>query len=258
MSTELSLQNIGIPLNPTPTIVNGTALTPATIMVVVPEAPIITISRPIVNAQFLALNPFGSLGHSLGYNVQSIPMVSSPFSDGMFNFTSQFSNSIPVGGLNVGIGLGCNTPPYTPFLFGGSQITQTTPNMEGIPSYNPGSNHLGFGWRNQLGRQASAQVLSYTLTSSLSIINNMFGIKDPPLSSGFTPRGGHFHTLGNPQPRATPTRGNFSNPHQNIPSGMMPNQPIMNQSRGGSYNPKKDHHAYQNPRWDTVSQAQYF
>jgi hypothetical protein len=116
MSTELSHQNTGIPSNPTPTIVNGTPSTPATTMVVVPEAPIITVVNPIVNAQPISMNPFGSLGHSLGYNFHSIPMASSPFSYGMSNFTSQFSNSIPVVGPNASIGLGVTTPPYTPFF----------------------------------------------------------------------------------------------------------------------------------------------
>jgi hypothetical protein len=76
MSIEPSLQNTGSPS------------TPATTMVVVPEAPIITMARPIVNAQYIASNPFGFVGHSPSYNIQSIPMASSPFSYGMSNFTS--------------------------------------------------------------------------------------------------------------------------------------------------------------------------
>jgi hypothetical protein len=88
MSTEPGLQNSGSPSTPIPTVVNGTPSTPATSMVVVSEAPIITVARPIVNAHTTASNPFGSLGHSPGYNVQSIPMDSSPFSYGMPNFTS--------------------------------------------------------------------------------------------------------------------------------------------------------------------------
>jgi hypothetical protein len=122
-------------------------------MVVVPEAPIITMARPIVNSHATASNPFGSLGHSPGYNVQSIPMASSPFSYGMPNFTSQFSNSIPAGVPNASIGLGGSTPPYTPFSFGGSQIPQMTPNMGGMPAFNPGSNPPTSGWNNQPGGQ---------------------------------------------------------------------------------------------------------
>jgi hypothetical protein len=88
MSTELSHQNTRSPSTPTPTIVNGTPSTPSTTMVVVSEALIITNVDPIVNAQPISMNPFGSLGHSPGYNVQSISMASSPFSYGMSNFTS--------------------------------------------------------------------------------------------------------------------------------------------------------------------------
>jgi hypothetical protein len=69
MSIEPSLQNTRSPSTPIPTIVNGTPLTPTTSMVVMLEAPIITMARPIVNAQATASNPFGSLGHSPSYNV---------------------------------------------------------------------------------------------------------------------------------------------------------------------------------------------
>jgi hypothetical protein len=83
MSTEPSHQDTRSSSTPTPTIVNDTPSTPTTTMVVVSEAPIINVSRPIVNTQPISTNPFGSLGHSPGYNVQSILMESSPFSYGM-------------------------------------------------------------------------------------------------------------------------------------------------------------------------------
>jgi hypothetical protein len=94
----------------------------------------------IVNAQATASNPFVSFGHSPGYNVQSIPIASSPFSYGMPNFTWQFSSSIPVASPIASIGLGGSTCPCTPFLFGGSQIPQMTHNMGGVPAFNPGTN----------------------------------------------------------------------------------------------------------------------
>jgi hypothetical protein len=87
MNTEPSHQDTGSPLTPIPSIDNGTPSTPSTTMVLVPEAPIINVSHPIVNTQPIATNPFGPLGHSSSYNVQSIPMASSPFSYGMPNFT---------------------------------------------------------------------------------------------------------------------------------------------------------------------------
>jgi hypothetical protein len=162
-----------------------------------------------VNTQPIATNPFGSLGHSPGYNVQSIPMASSPFSYGMPNFTSQFSNSIPAAGTNASIGLGGTTPPYTPFSFGGTHVPQMTPTIGGIPPFNPGSNPVASGWSNQPGGQATAHIPSFTPTSSVSIPTNTFGMTNPPLSSRFTPRGGQFHTLGNPQPGSTPAGGVF-------------------------------------------------
>jgi hypothetical protein len=120
MSIELSHKNTGSPSNPTPTTVNGTPSTHVTAMVVVLKAPIINVACPIVNAQPIYINPFGSLGHSPSYNVQSIPMACSPFSYVMPNFTLHFSNSNPTVGPNANIGLWGQTPPYTPFLFGGS------------------------------------------------------------------------------------------------------------------------------------------
>jgi hypothetical protein len=86
----------------------------------------------------------------------------------------------------------------------------------------------------------------------------MFGMTNPPLSSGFTPGGGQFHTLGNPQPGATLAGGNIYNPHHNIPTGMVPNQPFMNQFGGGFYNPGQGHGAYQNPGWVVIPQQQSF
>jgi hypothetical protein len=50
----------------------------------------------------------------------------------------------------------------------------------------------------------------------------------------------------------------FYNPHQNIPTRMMPNQPFMNHTEGGYYNPRQGHGAYQNPRWVAVPQTQSF
>jgi hypothetical protein len=142
MSTQLIHQDTRIPSTPTPTIVNGTPSTPSTTMVVVLEASIITVSHPIVNTQPIATNLFGYLGHSPGYNVQSIPMGSSHFFYGMPNFTLQFSNSIPMAGTNDSIGLGGTSPPYTPFLFGSTHVPQMNPTTRAIPPFNPGSNHV--------------------------------------------------------------------------------------------------------------------
>jgi hypothetical protein len=258
MIIEMSHQDIGSPLTPIPTIVNGSPLTPATTMVVVSEAPIITDAHHIVNTQPISTNPFGSLGHSLGYNIHSILMASSPFSYGMSNFTLQFSNSIPVVGPYSSIGIGGKTPPYNSFSFGGSQIPQINPTMGDIPCFNPRSNPIASGWSNQPARQVSTQVPSFTLTSSMLILTNMFGMMNPPLSSRFTPRGGHFHNLGNPQPGSTLARGSFYNPHQNIPTGIIPNQPLMNHPGGGSYNPGQGHGVYLNPGWAATPQTQSF
>jgi hypothetical protein len=235
ISIELIQKDTGSSSTPIPTIINGTPSSTSTTLVLVSEVPIITHAHPIVNTKPIATNPFGSIFHSLGYNIQSIPTTSIPFSYGMPNFTSQFSSSILDSTPNTSIGLGGMAPPHTPFSFGSAHIPQTTPIIGGLPpfhsGYNPGSNSPG--WSNQPRGQATSYGTSFTHTSSVPILTNMFGMTNSPLSSRFTPRGGHFHTLGNPQPRATPVGGNFYNPHHNIPTGIVPNQPLMNQFGGG-------------------------
>jgi hypothetical protein len=169
-----------------------------------------------------------------------------------------FSNSILVVGPNASIGIVGMNPPYTSFSFDGSYFPQNTPTVGGIPSFNPGSNPIASRWSNQPRGQASSQVRSFSITFSVSIQTNMFGMTNPLLSSKFAPKGGQSHTLGNPQIGATPTGDNFYNPHQKIPNGIMPNQPLMNQPRGGSYNPGHGHGAYQNPGWAAIPQPQSF
>jgi hypothetical protein len=100
------------------------------------------------------------------------------------------------------------------------------------------SNPPNSGWRNQPGGHASTQVSSYNPTSLVQILTNTFGMKNPPLSSRFPPGGSQFHALGNPQPGSNLIGGNFYNPQQNIPVGMMPKQPFMGQPGGGPYNPR--------------------
>jgi hypothetical protein len=111
-------------------------------------------------------------------------------------------------------------PPHTPFLFGGSHVPQMNPTVGGLPPINPGSNPgpNASGWSNQPGGQTTSYGPCFTPTSFVPIPTNMFGTTNPPLYSRFTPEGGQFHTLGNPQPRATPTGGSFYNPHHNIPT----------------------------------------
>jgi hypothetical protein len=258
MSTKSSHQYTRSPSTPIPTIVNGTPLKPSTTMVVALEAPIITSSHPIVNTQSIAMNPFATLCHSPGYNVQSITMASSLFSYCMPNFTSQFSNSILASSMNTRIFLGATTPPHSPFSFGGTHFPQMTPIVGGIPPLNPKSNPIASKWSNQPSGQDTAHISSFTPTSFVSILTIMFGMMNPPLSSRFTLGGGQFHTLGNPQPGATSASGILYNPHQNIPTGMVPNQTLMNHLRGGSYNLVQGHGSYQNLGWVVIPQPQSF
>jgi len=166
------------------------------------------MAQPIVNALFLASNPFGGFGHSPSYNVQSIPMDSSPFLYGMPKFTSQFSTSIPAVDPNASFGLEGTTPLYTLFPFGGSHIPQTNPNVGSVYFSNHGSNPSMVGWNNPVG----GQVLPYFPTSSVLILTNTFGMMNPLQSFGFPPGGGHSYTLGTSRPRSNPIGDSFQNP----------------------------------------------
>jgi hypothetical protein len=200
--------------------------------------------RLVVNDSSLSSNPFGGFGHSPSYNVQTIPMATSPFSYRMSRFTSQFLTAIPAIGHNAGPwGI---TPPYTPFLFGSSHVPQVNPNVGSVPFLNPRSNPSMTGWNNQDG----GQVPPYIPITSVSNSTNTFGIMNPLQSSRFLLRGGHYYVLGTPQPGsnpvgasfnnpqfgANPTGGNFYNPYQNIPVGMMPNPSFTNLPEGGYFN----------------------
>jgi hypothetical protein len=110
-------------------------------------------------------------------------MASSPFSYGMSNFTSQFSNFVRATGPNPNIGLGGTSPHYTMFSYGVSQFPQMNPTVGGILYFNPGSNPVTFGWSNQPGGQGLAYSTSFTSTYSMPIQTNMFSMENPPLSS---------------------------------------------------------------------------
>jgi hypothetical protein len=151
-------------------------------------------------------------------------------------------------------------PPHIPFSFGGAHIPKMTP-MIGIqplfhPRFNPSLNSPG--WRGQPGVQASDYVPSFIITPSTPIPMRTFCMMNPPLSSIFPHAGSHFYTLGNPQNGATPTRGNIYNPHHNIPTRMVPNQPLMNMFGGRFYNLGQGYGAYQNLVWPMIPQQQPF
>jgi hypothetical protein len=97
------------------------------------------------------------------------------------------------------------------------------------------------------------QVPPYIPIPSVPNSTHTFGITNPLQSSGFPLEGGQSYVLGTPQPRsnlvggsfdnpqfgANPTGGNFHNPYQNIPVGMMPNPSFTNQPKGGSFNSRQ-------------------
>jgi hypothetical protein len=162
--------------------------------VAVSEAYTGTMARPVVNASSLASNPFGGFGHSPSYNVQTIPMATSPFSYGMPSFTSQFSTAIPAAGHNASLGLGGTTPPYTPFPFGSSHVPQVNPNVGSVPFLNPGSNPSTAGWNNQAG----GQVPPYIPIPSVPNSTNTFGIMNPLQSSWIPTQRRSVLCLGHP------------------------------------------------------------
>jgi hypothetical protein len=127
-----------------------------------------------------------------------------------------------------------------------------------MAAFNLGYNPLTSQWNSEPGGQVSTQVSSYNPTSLVHIPTNTLDMTNPPLSSGFQPGGGQFHTLGNPQPGSNSAGGSFYNPQQNIPAGMMSNPPYMSQPGGGPYNAGQGHGVYQNPGWPSNPQEKSF
>jgi hypothetical protein len=139
-------------------------------MVVVPEVPILTPTQPVVSTQPIVMNPFGSLFGMPGYNSQSIPSVSNPFSFGMPNMTSQLSSSIPVTNANPSFGPGGMAPLHTPLSFGGGHIPQMNPMVGGQPPFSFGSNPSlnAPGWSTQPGGQVTSYIIIFhSLFSSI-------------------------------------------------------------------------------------------
>jgi hypothetical protein len=161
--------------------------------------------------------------------LQSIPLVSNPFSFGMPNMMSQLSSSIPTTNANPSFGPRVMAPPHAPLSFGGGHIPQTNPTVGGQPPFSSRSNPSlnAPRWSTQLSKHVTSHIPSFPPLPSMPILTNSFFMKNPSLSSGVPPRGSHFHTLGNPHPRAPPAGGSVYNPHYTSSTGMVPIQPFM-------------------------------
>jgi hypothetical protein len=122
MSTESNLNVTGSPSTPISSLINGIPSTPLASMVGVIEIPAFTATQPMGSTQAIGTSPFRSLFCIPGYNSQSIPPVSNPFSFGMPNMMSQLSSSIPMANVNPSFGPGGMAPLYAPLLFGGGHI----------------------------------------------------------------------------------------------------------------------------------------
>jgi hypothetical protein len=126
-------------------------------------------------------------------------------------------------------------PLHIALSFGGDHITKTTPTVGSQPHFSPGSNPSinTLGWSNQMGRKTTSYISSFPPSSSTLISINTFGMTNPPLSFIFPPIGSQYHTMGNPHPGARLVGGNVYKPHNIVPKGMVPTQPLMNQFGGG-------------------------
>jgi len=140
------------------------------------------------------MNPFRYVFGTLGYNSQSIPSVSNPFSFGIPNMTLQLLSSIRVANANPSFGRGGMAPPYAP-----------------LTSYIP----------------------SFIPSSSMPIPKIKFIMGNPPLSFRVPSGGIQFHTMGNPHLRDPFSEGNIYNPHYAATTSMVPIQPFMNKFGGG-------------------------
>jgi hypothetical protein len=278
MSIESNPNDITSPSTPIPSVVSGIPLTPSAMMVGVLEIPSPTATQPVVSTRPIGTNPFEPLFGTPGYNSQSIPSVSNPFSFGMPNMTSELSSSSPTTNANPSFGLGGMAPLHALLSFGGGHIPQTNPMVGGQPRFYSGSNPSlnALGWSTQSGRQVTSYIPSFTPSSSMPIPTNTFVMTNPPLSSGVPPGGSQFHAMGNPNlellhsrgsqfhamdnphPRAPPIGGSVYNPHYVASASMVPIQPFMNQFGGGYYPIGQGHDIYPNLGWLAIPQHQSF
>jgi hypothetical protein len=131
MSIESSLNDTGNPSTPIPSVVSGIPSTPLVATIVVPEVLVLTPTHHVFSTRPIATNPFGSLFGMSGYNSQSIPSVSNPFSFGMPNMMSQLSSSIPMTNVNPIFGPGGMAPQHAPLSLGEGHIPQKNPTIGG-------------------------------------------------------------------------------------------------------------------------------
>ena len=122
MSTDSNPNSVESPLTPIYFVISGIPSNPSASMVGASEIPTPTSTQPMDSTQPIGTNPFRSLFGMPGYNSQSIPLVSNPFSFGMPNMTSQLSSSIPMANVNPSFGPVGMAPPYALLSFGGGHI----------------------------------------------------------------------------------------------------------------------------------------
>jgi len=153
MSNESYMNVSGTPLTPTSTIVSRVPSTPASLMVCIPENPLLNTSQPVVSTHPMRTNPFVFLGDSLNHNTHSIPWASNPFSLCMTNMTSHLSSSISMSNVNPSFESWGTMPPYTPFSFHGGHIPQPIRMIEGWnpPSSRPNPSFNFPWWTAQMG-----------------------------------------------------------------------------------------------------------
>jgi hypothetical protein len=123
-----------------------------------------------------------------GYNSQSMPLVSNPFSFGMPNMTLHMSSSILTSNVNTSFGSGGMSPPYNPFPFGGGHIPQSFPMVGGWnpPSSAPNPSYGFQGWNGQMGGVSTSYIHSVYPSSTMHVPMNDFIMENPPQTSGVT------------------------------------------------------------------------
>jgi hypothetical protein len=109
-------------------------------------------------------------------------------------------------------------PPYSPFLFGGSQIPQPTLTVGGwnIPFYESNPSFTFLGESAQMGGHSTYYIPSIYPSSAMPVPTNAFPREDLHLSSGVSSGGVSFIVWETPFTEVPSSRGNIY-PHLSNP-----------------------------------------
>jgi hypothetical protein len=260
-STPTSTMVSGVPKTPSPSItwISTTLLGSTTMSMSLAQSmgmiPYVFSSSMTLPSSISTPPSMFSMG-MLGYNAQSMPLVSNHFYFGMSNMTQHMSSFISTSNVNTSFGSGGISPPYNPFPFGRVHIPRYFPIVGGCnaPSFVPNPIYIFQGWNRHMGNVSTSCISSIYPPSTMLVPKKNFIMENHPPTYNIKSGGKQFYNIGKPPYRVSSFGGNVY-PHmgnlyhiafssQASPSIMIPLQTFMNQVGGGYYPTRNGHGVY--------------